>query len=113
VSIATRKLQITGKKDLDYRIDGQKNGVFLLTANKEQLTKGKKHVIILVSQVRPTDRHVAVKINPEIVKAASVDGTRWLDRDEVGEIILNITPRVDLDLSSLEYIVKLLVEGMS
>lgn len=113
VSIATRKLQITGEKDLDYTIDGHRNGVLLHTADTEQLTKGKKHVILLTSTVRPADRTVLVKVNNELHKSAVVTGTSILDPDDTGEIVLSITPRVDLNLGDLDYIVKLVVEGMA
>lgn len=114
VSIAQRKLIISkGVKDVDYKIDGTKNGVFLYTADKEQLTKGKKHVIILTCNVRPADRYVAIKVNSELYRLATVTGPAWLDSEDTGEIVLNITPRIDMDLGSLDYIVKLLIEGMN
>ena len=114
VSLAQRKVQISGgKKDIDYKIDGTRNGIFLYTADKEQLTKGKKHVIILTCSVRPTDRHIAVKVNPELYRVAAVTGPTWIDPEDIGEIVLTITPRIDIDLGTLDYIVKLLVEGMN
>jgi hypothetical protein len=114
VSIAQRKVAISGgERGVDYNIDGVKNGIFLYTADKEQLTKSKKHVIMLVCKARPADRHVAVKVNPELYRLASVTAPAWIDPDDTGEIVLNITPRVDIDLGSLDYIVKLLVEGMN
>ncbi len=113
VSVAQRKVQILeGEKGIDYDIAGTRSGILLYTADKEQLTKGKKHVIMLVSKVRPTDRHLAVKVNPEIYRLATVTGPTWIDPEDAGEIVLNIVPRVDMDLGSLDYIVKLLVEGM-
>lgn len=114
VSLAQRKVQILqGERDVDYKIDGNRGGIFLYTADKEQLTKSKKHVIMLVCKAKPADRFLAVKVNPELYRLATVTGPAWLDPEDPGEIVLNITPRVDINLASLEYIVKLLVEGIS
>ena len=112
VSMANRRLQFTGgEAEVDYKIDGGRHGIYLYTADKESLTKGKKHVIMLTTKVRPTDRYLAVKVNPELHKLAVVTGPSWLDPDDSGDIVLNITPRVDVELGQLDYIVKLLVEG--
>ena len=113
VSIGQRKLKINGgERNIDYTIDGQRNGIFIHSFDKEQLTKGKKHVIKAEMTVKPVARHVAVKVNPEIIMNATVSGTQWIDPDDEGYIILTVTPRVDLDLGSLDYIVKLLVEDV-
>ena len=114
VSLAQRKVQVLrGEKELDYKIDGNRGGVFLYTADQEQLTKGKKHIITLIAQLRPTDRFLAVKVNPELYRLATVTGPNWIDQEDDGSIVLNIIPRVDINLAELEYIVKLLVEGIS
>ena len=113
VSIGQRKLKIEGgERNVDYTIDGQRNGIFIHSFDKEQLIKGKKYVIKAEVTVKPIARHVAVKVNPEIVAHASVTGTQWIDPDDEGFIILTVTPRVDLDLGSLDYVVKLLVEDV-
>jgi hypothetical protein len=112
VSIANRKVQITGgEREIDYRVCGVKNGIFLYTADTDHLTKSKRQVIILTSKVRPADRYLAVKVHPEILRVATVSGPAWIDPDDSGEIVLTVSPRKDLDLGSLEYIVKILVEG--
>ena len=113
-SAAIRKLEITGgEANIDYRACGHKNAILLFTADTEHLTKGKRHRIKLVTSVRPRDRFIAVAVNNELHDVATVTGTAWISPEDSGEIVLNITPRVDIDLGSMEYIVKLLVEGMA
>ena len=114
VSLANRKLSISGgEPDLDYKIDGNKNGVFLFTADKENLVKGKSQSLTLITRVRPLGLfNLAVKVNAELYRHCKVSAPVWVDSDDTGEIILNITPRVDIDLCSLDYIVKLLIEGV-
>jgi hypothetical protein len=110
-AITNRKLTITGGEvDIDYSVSTNARGVLLYTADKELLTKGKKHVIILVCKVVPVDRMVAVKVHSELYKSATVTGPSWIDPDDSGEIVLSITPRVDMNLAELDYIVKLFIE---
>lgn len=114
ISVINRKVKIkSGVADLDYTVDGHKNGILLHTADTEHLTKGKKHVIILTTQVVPMDRAILVKVNNALHKDAVVSGTTIIDSQDDGTIILSITPRKDIDLGSLEYIVKLMVEGFN
>ena len=112
-SAAVRKLEISGgEANIDYKACGHRNAIVLFTADTEHLTKGKRHRIKLLTRVRPRDRFIAVAVNNELHDVAVVNGTAWISPEDSGEIILNITPRVDIDLGSLDYIVKLFVEGL-
>lgn len=112
VSITNRKILISGgQKDVDYRVDAHNHGIYLLTADNDVLTKGKRYVIMLVTKVQPKDRISFVKINNELYKHAVVSGTRYIEPEDTGEVVLNITPRKDLNLNELSYICKVLVEG--
>lgn len=113
MTIYSRKVEIIeGLAGVDFEPDGNKSAVLLYTADTEQLSKGKRHVITLNTKLRSYDRFMAISINNEIHKNAIVTGTTWIAPGDSGEIILNITPRVDMDLGSLDYIVKALVEGV-
>ena len=110
--VSKKGIEWTEKNPIgDYRIDGNKNGIFLLTANVMELPKGRKTAVTLTAQMRPTDRTALIKVNPEIYKVATVTGPVILDQFDDGSITLMITPKTDLDLVDLDYIVKLLIEG--
>lgn len=114
ISAVNRKVRFdAGVKDLDYTVDGHKRGILLHTADKEHLTKGKRQVIILTTKVVPSDRILAVKIHNDLLRDAAVSGTAWIDPDDTGEIVLTVVPRKDIDLGQLEYICKILIEGLT
>jgi hypothetical protein len=110
VTLANKKLVKTGVAGVDYVIDGNLNGLFLLTADVLELPKGRKTAVTLTTQVRPTDRTALIKVNPEIYRVATVTGPFILDQFDDGIITLMITPKMDIDLVDLDYIVKILVE---
>ncbi len=112
VSLANRKVRLEGHEGTDYTVNGVVSGILLHTCDTEYLVKNKRHVVNLNARAVPTDRCLGVKVNPYLYKVAMVTGPAWIDPEDDGEIRLVITPRVDVDLSSMDYIVKLLVEGV-
>jgi hypothetical protein len=110
---AVRRLEIKGGvAEVDYRVDGHKNAILLYSADTEFLAKGKRHVVTLKTSIRPRDRFLVVAANNELHKTGVVTGTTIVSPDDDGTIVLNITPRVDVDLGELDYIVKILVEDL-
>jgi len=118
VAIANRKVVIgtaLGYNTLpmvDYRIDGVTSSILLYTADLMTLTKGRRNKITLNATVRPLDgRVVAVKVNPVLYEDAMVSCPTWIDSTDSGVISLIIAPKTDIDLSEVDYICKILVEG--
>lgn len=110
-SIATRRIDIQGEKDVDYSIDGVKNGIYLYTADQMELVKTKRQLITLNAVVRPADqRTLVVKVNPKLYEVAQVSHPIFIEQEDTGVITLAITPKTNLDLAELDYLVKLLVE---
>lgn len=111
VSIGTRKVKLTGDKGLDYTIDGVKHGIYLHTSDSVLLPKNRKSIVTLTTTAIPADRVLAVKVNNDLYKTASITGPTYIDEFDDGVIVLTVIPREDIHLSEFDYIVKLLVEG--
>ena len=108
VSLANKKIHYEGES---YKVDGVSGAIILTSADNMELVKGRRNVIRLSAKVRPLDsRTLTIKIHNDIYKKAVVSGPSLIDQYDDGEIVLTITPRVDMDLNDLEYILKLLVE---
>jgi len=128
VSAATRRTQIRGganneggvcqmgddyKENPDFQISGSHHGIFLFTADVMELKRGKKSVVTLVTEVRPTDRNLAVKVNPALYVVADISAPSWIDPADTGQIVLTMLPREDLNLADFDHIVKLMLEGFA
>ncbi len=126
--VAARKIQFRGgengtggikqlgtdyTEDPDFHVDGNHNGIFLLTADKMLLEKGRRQTVTLTTWVRPLDRLLAIKVNPKLYSVADISAPTWIDPADSGEIVLSITPREDVDLGEYDHIVKLLIESFS
>lgn len=111
MSVATRRLKISGEEGLDYKVDGVNSAIYLYTADKEQLKKGSTYKVTLTSTVQTSDRVLVVRPNPELVYAGPVTGINIIRSGDSGEIVLWATPKSDIDLGSLDYICEILVEA--
>jgi hypothetical protein len=110
--IAERHLEITGIRNTDYEIDGNRECVLLLTCDQEKLTKGRRQYLTTVSTVVPSKRLVLIKPHPFLVANTTLTGTTWIDPEDDGVITFNVIPRDDIDVTQLPYIAKVYMESL-
>ena len=115
-SFFQRAVMLSGEKGLDFDFDLKTGSLRLLTSDKEQLTKGstqKVNLITKLSIASSFDRVMYVKLHPDLLGAGPTSAPAMIDVDDGEDYTVSfwITPKVDVNINKLPYIVKLFVEN--